>query len=233
MPAWAEAECPRTRRAAVALIATAPDLPPACAAPCESATFGAAGRPLGEAISRALTHSPDVAMAEARLAQADARLRSARRGWFHPEVRVYAGDGVFTGTPRAGLQISHDVMRLLTLNGDDVRTAQHDLSIARHALTLAKDALIRRVSDTRLHLQRLEQTAQLQSQLVAHHDALVILAKTQFEQGSISLSQLLAAQDALLQAQQSRSQTQAEFQSMRVAWAQLLGDPVTGDDTIP
>ena len=172
-------------------------------------------------------------MAEARVSHTEAQLRSARWGWFHPEVRVFAGDNAINGATRAGIQVSQDVMQLLTLNHDEVRKAEHELTLARHELTLTKDKLIRQVSETRLRLQRLEQAARLNGQLLAHHEALVVLAQTEFEQGSAPLAQVLTAQDALIQAQQALSQTQAELQNVRVVWAQLLGDPLSPNETLP
>ena len=184
---------------------------------------------LNEAIGRALTYSPEIAMAEARVSYAEDRVRAAHWGWFHPEVHVYAGESVVTGTNRAGIQVSQDVMRLITLNGDEVHKAQHDLLVAQQELSLTKDKLTQQVSDTRLRLQRLEQTVRFQMQLVAHHDALVILAKTQFEQGSIPFAQILAAQDVLIQSQQTLSQTQAELHNTWMTWAQLIGEPLPAD----
>ncbi len=178
----------------------------------------------GEAIARALAHSPEVTMAETRVSHAESTLRSAHWGWFHPEVRVFAGDNAINGATRAGIQVSQDVMRLLTLNRDDVRQAEHELTLARQALILTKQQVVHQVYETRTQLERLEHLVAVKAQAVIEHEQLLALAQMQFDAGTVSLDHLLAAKQALAHATHEWLQVQGALRLARVTWAQLVGD---------
>ena len=61
----------------------------------------------------------------------------------------------------------------------------------------------------------------------------VLCSRATFENGSSPLEQLLAATQAHTQAGDDLWQAQGEVHHARVAWGQLLGDPVPTDDAIP
>ncbi len=222
-------------RVRISLIGLFLIMPAVCAPACRAER--GAGReelpPLGEAIARAFAHNPEVAIADARVAHAEAKLRAARRGWFQPEVRVYAGGNALTGSNRVGLPVSQDLVRLLTLNHDEVQQATHELTLARQELTHTQEALIRQVHEARLTLQRAERLVGLRAQAVLQREQLLVLARATFENGSSPLEQLLAATQAHTQAEDDLWQAQGELHHARVVWAQLLGDPVPTDDAIP
>lgn len=180
--------------------------------------------PLGEAISGALAHSPEVAMAEARVLHAEAQLRSSRWGWFHPEMRVFAGNSAIEGAARAGVQVSHDVMRLLTLNHDEVSQADHELTLARQGLVAAKERVVRQVAEARMQLEQSENLVALKAQGAAQRQELLALTQTEFDAGTVSLDQLLAARYALAEALQELLQAQGERHLAQLTWDQLLGE---------
>ena len=186
-------------------------------------------RSLDEAITRALAHSPEVAMAHARVSYAESQARAARWGWFHPEVRVYAGENAVNGANRAGIQVSQDVMRLLTLNRAEVRQATHELFIAQQELTLAQQRLIQQVCESLARVQAMEEAMRVKAPAVTQRDTLLTLAQAQFDDGSGSLEALLAARQARAQAERELLQTQADLLTARVGLAQLLGDPLPED----
>ena len=163
-------------------------------------------------------------MAQARVSHAQAQLRSAHWGWFHPEVRVFAGDNAINGATRAGVQISQDVMRLVTLNHDDVRQAERDFTIAQQELTLARQRVIHQVYDTWAQFDRLNHLVTVKAQAVVEHEQLLALAKTQFDAGTVSLEHLLTAKHALAQATQELLQAQGELRLAQVTFAQLIGE---------
>ena len=163
-------------------------------------------------------------MAQARVSHAEAQLHSAHWGWFHPEVRVFAGESATSGATRAGIQVSQDVMQLVTLNHDEVRQADHELTIARQELTLAKQRVIHHVYETQAQLERLHHLAIVKAQAVVEHEHLLVLAQTQFDIGAVSLEHLLAAKQALAHATQELLQTQGELRMAQVTCAQLLGE---------
>lgn len=188
---------------------------------------------LGEVISRALAHSPDVAMAQARVSHAQANIRSARQGWFHPELRVFAGESAITGTARAGIQVSHDLMRLLTLNRDEVREAEHDRTLAQYELTRVIAQVSRQAADAWSQLHMCEQTLAFKQQTVAHQATIVTLTKTQFDESAVSLEQLIHTQEALAHANEELVRTQADEAHAHLALAQLLGEPLLVDGAAP
>ena len=208
--------------------AHADDQPSACVASQEPSTFGAAGRSLDEAIARALAHSPEVAMAEAKVAQADAQLRSAKHGWFRPQVSVYAGDSIFSGTMRGGIQVTQDLDRLLTLNRDEVRQAHHALLLARQELILAKERVVRHTQEAWATSQRLDALTHRRAQAVWRREQLYHLTQTPFEVGAVSLDHLLGTQQALAQAEQDLLEAQLALRTAQGAFAQLLGEDWSG-----
>ena len=141
--------------------------------------------------------------------------------------------GSINGSNRIGLQVSQDLVRLLTLNHDEVQQATHELTLARQELTHTQEALIRQVHEARLTLQRAERLVGLRAQAVLQREQLLVLARATFENGSSPLEQLLAATQAHTQAEDDLWQAQGELHHARVVWAQLLGDPVPTDDAIP
>ena len=189
--------------------------------------------PLDEAITRALAHSPDVAMAHARVSYAEAQVRAARHRWFQPQVSVYAGDSVFTGTMRGGMQVTQDLDRLLTLNRDEVRQAEHGLILAQQELTLTQERLVRQVRETRTTLQRLDALTHWRAQAVLQREQLYRLTQTQFEVGAVPLEHLLATQHELAQAEQGFVEAQLDLRNAQVAVAQLLGDPLPAEGHLP
>ena len=188
---------------------------------------------LDEAIAQALAHSPEVAMAEARVSHAEAQRRSAHWGWFHPEVRVFAGESATSGATRAGIQVSQDVMRLVTLNHDEVRQADHELALARQELILTTQRVVHQVYETRTQRERLHHLVTVKAQAVVEHEHLLALAQTQFDAGAVSLERLLAAKQALAHAQQEWLQAQGELRLAQVTRAQLLGDPLPSEKASP
>ena len=179
---------------------------------------------LDDAIARALAHSSEVAMAEAKVSYTEAQVRAARRGWFRPQVSVFAGDSVVTAKMRAGIQVTQDLDRLLTLNRDEVRQAEHALILAQQELILAKERVTRQVSDAHLQLQHLDQLIHRRAQTVMDRDTIYHLVQTQFEVGAVPLEHLLATQEALASAEQRLLEAQLELSKAEFAFAQLLGD---------
>jgi outer membrane protein TolC len=185
---------------------------------------------LDDAIAQALTHSPEVAMAQARVAYAEAQVRAAHHGWFHPDVRVSAGDNAITGSTRLGLQLGQDLMRLLTGNREAVQQAEHELMMARQQLTITQHRLIQRVCEVRAHLQQLEDVLTLNMRTVDEQAARLALANIQFDAATGTWEQVLSAQHALAQAEHELLQTQREQYLARVTFAQLVGAPLPAEE---
>ena len=177
-------------------------------------------------VQRALAHSPEVAIARARVEEAEDALRGAKRGWFRPQISVYAGESAATGATRAGIQVSQDVGRLFTLNRDEVRQTDHRLLIAKQELIHAQQAVIRQVYEAKLRVRLLEQQITQRRQTVAAREQVVVLTQTQFTAGAVSLERLLAVQQAAAQAQQELRKTENEWQQARAVLTQLLGEPL-------
>ena len=185
---------------------------------------------LNDAIDRALAHSPEIAMAQARVAYAEAHVRAAHHGWFHPDVRVYAGDNAITGSTRLGLQLGQDLMRLLTGNREAVQQAEHELMMARQELTITQHRLIQQVCEVRAHLQQLEDVLTLNMRTVDEQAARLALANIQFDAATGTWEQVLSAQHALAQAEHEWLQAQRELHLARVTFAQLVGEPLPTED---
>lgn len=183
--------------------------------------------PLDQAITRALAHSPEAAIAQERVAFAEAHVRAARHGWFRPDVRVSAGDNAITGTTRLGLQLGQDLMRLLSGNREAVQQAEHELAIARQALTLAQHRLIQQVCEARTHLQQLDDRLILNMRTLDERAARLVLANVQFNAATGTWEQVLSAQHALAQTDHELLQTQRELHLARVTFSQLLGEPLS------
>jgi len=181
-------------------------------------------------IQRALAHSPEVAIAQARVQEAEDALRAAKRGWFHPQVSVYAGESAFTGATRAGIQVSQDIDRLLTLNRDEVRQAAHRLTMAQQELLRAQQTVIRQLSEAHLRVRTLARVVAIKTQTATAREQVVTLTRTQFTAGAIPLERLLAAQQSLADVQQALWQAQSELQQARVVLAQWLGEPLPPEE---
>ena len=186
---------------------------------------------LDEALRRAFIHSPEITMADAKVSYAESQVRAAKHGWFRPQVSVYAGDNVLTGTMRGGIQVTQDLDRLLTLNRDEVRQAQHALLLARQELALTKARVTRQVHDTWTTYQRLESLTHLRAQAVIQRERVYLLTQTQFDVGAVSLEPLLTTQQALLQAEQGLFEAQLDLGNAHAAFAQLIGEPLSTDET--
>lgn len=184
-------------------------------------------------IQRALMHSPELHMAEARVNYAEAQLHSARRGWFHPQLSVSAGESAATGTMRAGIAISQDLDRLLARNHTEVRQAEHELIIAQQALTRTRESVIRQVYETSVALHLAQATLTLRQHVVPDAQKTLTLIQQQFQAGTVTLDQLLTVQHTLAQTETELLQAQAAWRIAQVAWAQLLGEPMPQDDTGP
>jgi len=185
---------------------------------------------LDDALAQAVAHSPEIVIAQANVAEADAKLRVARWGFFHPELRVYAGDNALTGTTKAGVQVSQDLMRLLTLNRDEVRQADRDLTIAREHLAIARQQTTHQVVEAWGRLRLTEDAVRLNAGAVADQEKLLAFTRAQFDAGAGTLDQLLTAQQALVRAQHALRQADNEQWQARVALSQLLGEllPTSG-----
>lgn len=188
---------------------------------------------LEEALARAMAHSPEIAIAQANVDEADAKLRAARWGFFHPELRVYAGDNAFTGATKAGVQVSQDLMRLLTLNRDEVRQADRDLTIAREHLAIARQQITHQVVEARGRLRLAEDAVRLNAGAVADQKKLLAFTRVQFNAGAGTLDQLLTVQQSLARAQHALRQADHEQWQARVALSQLLGEPLPVSEISP
>ena len=188
---------------------------------------------LHEAITRALAHSPEVAIAEENASYAESKLGSARWGFFHPELRVSAGENAFTGTPRAGVQVSQDLVRFLTLNGDEVRQASRDLEIARQRLAIVRQQVIRQVVEALNHLRLSEEGVRVNAEAVSEQKKLFALAQAQFDAGTGSAEHLLSVRQAMARAQHVLRQAEGERWQARIAFSQLLGDSIPARGEIP
>ena len=179
---------------------------------------------LDAAIHKALAHSPEIAIAQARVAQAEAQVRAARRGWFHPEVRVFAGESATTGATRAGIQVSQDLLRLVSLNHDEVQQAESERAIAAQTLVLAQERVIHQVVEALATLKQTTSLVRVHAEAVIEQEQRLALAQAQFEEASGTFEQLLAARHAQIQAQQALEQAQDARHLAHLTVAQLLGD---------
>ncbi len=188
---------------------------------------------LNDAITRALACNPEVAMAKTNVAYADAKLRSARRGAFHPELRVSAGDNAITGTTRASVQVSQDLMRLLTFNGDEVRQAEHDLAVARQTLAITQQRVIHQVVEAFGHLRMTEDVVQMNAEALDAQCTLLAFANAQFNAGAGTLEHCLSVQQAMVSAQLALRQAEGDHWQAQVVLSQLLGDPLPTREVSP
>jgi len=190
-------------------------------------------RSIDETIAQVLSNSPEVAIAQANVSYAEAKLRSARWGFFHPELRVSAGDNPLTGATRAGVQVSQDLMRLLTLNGDEVRQTNRDLEVARQRMTIAKNQVIHQVVEVLNRLHLLEDLVQVNAEAVAEQNELLAIAAAQFDVGTGNAEHLLSVRQALLRAQHALRHAEGERWQARIGYSQLLGDPLPTKEDSP
>ena len=188
---------------------------------------------LDESIAKALAHSPEVAMAQARVAYAETQLRGAQHDWFHPDVRVFAGDNAITGATRAGIQLGQDLMRFLTGNREAVQKADYELTIARQALAVTQQRVIYQVCETRAQLERMNDLLALRMRAVDEHATRLALANTAFNAATGTWEQVLSAQHALAQAYHELRQTQRELHLARITFAQLLGESLPAEEMLP
>ena len=179
---------------------------------------------LDEAIAKTLAHSQEIAIARARVAQTDAHVHAARRGWFHPELRVFAGESATTGTTRAGIQVSQDLLRLLSLNHDEVRQAEHERAVATQTLLLTQERIVHQVSEALAHLEQADVLVRVNAEAVIEQETRLALAQAQFDDATGTLEQLLAVRHAHVHAQQELAQSQDALRLARLTVAQLLGN---------
>ena len=182
-----------------------------------------------EAVALALAHSPEIAIARTRVAQAEARVRAARRDWFHPEVRVVAGENAMTGTTRAGIQISQDLIRLVSFNHDEVQQAESERAIAAQTLVLTQERVIHQVIEALATLKQATSLVRVRAEAVIEQEQRLVLATAQFEDASGTFAQLLSARHAQTQAQQALEQAQDARRLARLTVAQWLGEPIPDD----
>ena len=190
-------------------------------------------RAFEDVLAQAVAHSPEIAIAQANVAEADAKLRAARWGFFHPELRVYAGDNALTGTTKAGVQVSQDLMRLLTLNRDEVRQANRDLAIAREHLAIARQQTTHQVIEAWGRRRLAEDSVRLNAETVANQRKLLVFARAQFDAGAGTLDHLIAARQALARAKHALRQAGQERWQARAALAQLLREPLPASEISP
>ncbi len=188
---------------------------------------------LEDAVAQALAHSPEVAIAQAHVSYAESKAGSAHWGFFHPEIRVFAGDNAVTGTKKAGVQVSQDLMRFLTFNGDEVRQTQRDLAVARQTLTIARQRVIRQVAEALGRLRLVEDLVQVNAEAVAEQNKLLVLAKSQFDAGTGTTEHLVTLQQALVKARHALGQAEEEQWQARVVLSQLLGGPLPASEASP
>jgi outer membrane protein, multidrug efflux system len=176
-----------------------------------------------------LRRRPDLAQAELTLAAADSTL-SAARAQFLPQIRLTGGAGVVLssalGDPIGIWSLGGSILAPM-FNGGRLR-AQADTAAARRdqaAFAYQRAALVafREVDDSLAAVQRLgEQRLGLQAQRAALADALHH-ATNRYEAGYTSYLEQLDAQRALLNAELSLAQLDADELNARVALYQALG----------
>jgi multidrug efflux system outer membrane protein len=186
--------------------------------------------------SELLRRRPDVAQAEFQLAASDLSLAAARKR-FLPQVRLTGGAGValssLLGDPIALWSIGGSILAPLFEGGR--LTAQADAAGAQRdqaAWAYRRAALnaLREVEDALAANQRL---AEQRAAITAQRDALdgaLRLANNRFRAGYSPYLEQLDAQRALLSAELSLVQIEADQLNNRVVLFQALGGGWAGDD---
>ena len=178
-----------------------------------------------EAVHQTLAHSPEVATAQAHVSYAESKLRLARWGFFRPELRLFAGENAVTGTTKGGVQVSQDMIRFLTLNGDEVRQAARDLLVAQQNLIAARRRVTHQVVEALTRLRRAEDQVQLNADELDDQCTLLALSHSGCASRAGRAKHLLSVPEPLVKAQHAFRQAEQEQWQARVELSQLLGDP--------
>ncbi len=153
---------------------------------------------LEESIALALTHSPKLQEARARVALARLDVRAA--DWWHwliPRVTTHQGFDFLLGQERAAVLLSLDLSRFLGEGTREAEKAGIGLEQAERALEATRSEVITEVTRAFFHLTATNAALQVREEAVGQALKLQALQAIKFEHGASDLGPLLQAQAAL------------------------------------
>jgi len=182
--------------------------------------------------SQLLLRRPDLAAAERRVAAANAQIGVAKSAYF-PDLTLSAAAG-YRGSSFASLLSAPNLFWSIgptlaqTLFDGGARRAQVAQSEALYQKTVAKYrqaglVAMQQVEDQLAALSIYAEQAQQQQQLVASAEQALRLITNQYKAGTVPYMNLLTAQAALYNAQNSRLQNNGQRLNASVALIQALG----------
>jgi len=182
---------------------------------------------LEESIALALTHSPKLQEARAKVALARLDVKAAQWwNWLIPQVTTHQGFDFLAAQERAAVALSLDLSKVLGAGPREAERARIGLEQAERALGEARGEVIAEVTRAFFELSAGRALVQVREEALAQALKLQALQAIRFELGSSELAPLLQAQAALARARLDLLRAQQEAQLAELALLRTLGLPL-------
>ncbi len=182
---------------------------------------------LEESIALALTHSPKLQEARARVALARLDVRATTWwNWLIPRVTTHQGFDFLLGQERAAVLLSLDLSRFLGEGTREGEKAGIGLEQAERAVEVTRAEVITEVTEAFFHLTATNAALQVREEAVAQALKLQALQAIKFEHGASDLGPLLHSQEALAQSRLELLRARHEAKLAELGLLRALGLPL-------
>lgn len=217
----------RSSRTTAGLLLAALVLTLATASAASPPAVDPAALTLEESLSLALTHSPKLQEAKAKVALARLDVKATHWwNWLIPKVTTHQGFDFLTGQERRSVALSLDLSKFLGEGQREAEKARIHLEQAERALAEARGEVIAEVTRGFFHLTAAKAAVEVREEAVAQALKLQALQQIKFEHGSGDLAHLLQAQEALAQARLDLLRAQHEARLAELALLRAIGLPL-------
>ena len=182
---------------------------------------------LEESIALALTHSPKLQEARARIALARLDVKATHWwNWLIPKVTTHQGFDFLAAQERGSVALSLDLSKFLGEGTREAEKARIGLEQAARALEAARGDVIAEVTKAFFHLTLTRAAVEVREEAVAQALKLQALQQIKFEHGTGDLAPLLLAQEALARARLDLLRAQHEARLAELALLRAIGLPL-------
>ncbi len=182
---------------------------------------------LEQSVTLALSHSPKLQEARAKVALARLDVRAAHWwNWLIPTVTTHQGFDFLAAQERAAVALSLDLSKFLGEGPREAERARIGLEQAERALGEARGEVITEVTRAFFQLAAGRAAVQVREEAVGQALKLQALQAIKFEHGSSDLAPLLQAQAALARARLDLLRAQQEAKLAELGLLRAIGLPL-------
>lgn len=185
---------------------------------------------LDDAIKEALKNNHNIAIAKTKVKKAECELSEARK-IFSPKLSLHAGRNLLSDREIVGISLSQDLDRLFGFNSNQKKKAKLDVEIAEEELSIARQEIIKQVTNAYYDLMAQEDLVKLKQDVLTSHEKKLELVTIQFDSGKENLETLLSSRKEVAQAGYELENSRKDLRKLELSFYQLLGqENISGEN---